>query len=137
QLDHIQKLEEKNRELDNKVKHYKEASPGIDILQQRLDETEHQISQLSVLRRKAAVLEVENTSLKNEKTEWSNHLDQEKDKLNINSPYNLYIEISEKEIRINQTQEKCDLMGSKHAKEMESLKQDNLLLRKEVEMLSA
>ncbi|CAH1757719.1 13995_t:CDS:10 [Entrophospora sp. SA101] len=165
QLDHIQKLEEKNRELDNKVKHYKEASPGIDILQQRLDETEHQISQLSVLRRKAAVLEVENTSLKNEKTEWSNHLDQEKDKLNINSPYNLCkelasrrteiqilktqiqnfdeqlkkkdIEISEKEIRINQTQEKCDLMGSKHAKEMESLKQDNLLLRKEVEMLSA
>ncbi|CAJ0753359.1 17614_t:CDS:2, partial [Entrophospora sp. SA101] len=95
----------------------------------------------------------------------SNHLDQEKDKLNINSPYNLCkelasrrteiqilktqiqnfdeqlkkkdIEISKKEIRINQTQEKCDLMGSKHAKEMESLKQDNLLLRKEVEMLSA
>nr|CAG8478559.1 803_t:CDS:10 [Entrophospora candida] len=169
QLDSVEllknQIKEKNRELDNKVKHYKEASPGIDILQQRLDETEHQISQLSVLRRKAAVLEVENTSLKNEKAEWSNHLDQEKDKLNINSPYNLCkelasrrteiqilktqiqnfdeqlkkkdIEISEKGIRINQTQEKCDLMDSKHAKEMESLKQDNLLLRKEVEMLSA
>ncbi|CAJ0636182.1 2251_t:CDS:10 [Entrophospora sp. SA101] len=165
QLDHIQKLEEKNKELDSKVKHYKEISPGINILQQKLDETEYQLYQLSTLRKKAAVLEAENTLLKNEKTEWLSYLDQEKDKLNVNSPYSLCkelasrrteiqmlkariqnfdeqlkskdSEISEKEAKIKQIQEKCNLMISEHGKEMESLKQDNLLFRKEVEMLSA
>ena len=56
--------------MDNKVKHYKEISPGIIILQQKLDETEYRLHQLSTFRKKIAILEAENTSLKNEKAEW-------------------------------------------------------------------
>ena len=52
------------------VKHNKELSPSIQILQHKLERSESQLSQMNKLRREAAELEVENTTLKKEKVSW-------------------------------------------------------------------
>ena len=70
QSKHIQELELRNRDLAKEINHNKELSPSIQILQHKLERAESQLSNMNKLRREAAELEVENTTLKKEKVSW-------------------------------------------------------------------
>ncbi|CAG8728383.1 11032_t:CDS:2, partial [Dentiscutata erythropus] len=142
----------------------RELSPSIQILQQKVESSEYQLSLMGSLRRQAAELETENAALKKEKVEWTSYLDQEKDKINVNSPYKLCKELASRRIEINMLEEKgrrleeqikdrdmiiseneCKIiqlnskyksMENRLTSELEVYKREKNLLQKEVEMLT-
>ncbi|CAG8459736.1 12091_t:CDS:10 [Racocetra fulgida] len=95
---YIQNLEKSNNDLKNELERLKELSPSIQILQQKVESSEYQLSLMRSLRRQAAELEAENAA--------ASYLDQEKDKININSPYKLCKELASRRIEINMLEEK-------------------------------
>ncbi|CAG8480743.1 34912_t:CDS:2 [Racocetra persica] len=157
-------LEKSNNDLKNELERLKELSPSIQILQQKVESSEYQLSIMRKLRRQAAELEAENTTLKKEKIEWASYLDQEKDKININSPYKLCKELASRRIEITMLEEKVgrleeqiksrDMIISENeykiiqlnstyrsmeyklTNELELSKRTKNLLQKEVEMLT-
>ncbi|CAG8586193.1 2966_t:CDS:10 [Gigaspora rosea] len=161
---YIQNLEKNNHDLKVELERLRELSPSIQILQQKVESSEYQLSLMGSLRRQAAELEAENAALKKEKVEWTSYLDQEKDKININSPYKLCKELASRRIEINMLEEKgsrleeqiknrdmiiseneCKIiqlnskyksMENKLTSELEISKRTKNLLQKEVEMLT-
>ncbi|GBB97088.1 hypothetical protein RclHR1_02910016 [Rhizophagus clarus] len=163
QSEHIHELELRNRDLTKEINRNKELSPSIQILQHKLERAEYQLLNVNKLRREAAELEVENTTLKKEKISWTSLLDQEKDNINSNTPYTVVKELVSRrneiellQIRISSLEEKVrskDLvivdheskikelkykykaMENKFLDEIEASKGSKRLLHKEVEML--
>ncbi|POG68719.1 spindle assembly checkpoint component Mad1 [Rhizophagus irregularis DAOM 181602=DAOM 197198] len=163
QSEHIQELELRNRYLTKEINRNKELSPSIQILQHKLERAEYQLLNMNTLRREAAELEVENTTLKKEKVSWTSLLDQEKDNINSNTPYTVVKElvsrrneiellqirtrsleeqvrnkdlvIVDHESKIKELRFKYKAMESKFLNEIEASKGSKRLLQKEVEML--
>ncbi|CAG8507316.1 5830_t:CDS:10 [Funneliformis caledonium] len=159
----IQELESRNRDLTREIRHNKQLSPSIQILQHKLEKAEVQLTQMSKLRRETAELEVENAMLKKEHVSWVSLLDREGDSINSDTPYNVVNELISRrneiellkvkissleekvknkdfviidyESKIKKLNYKCQAIENKFLNEIEASKGSKELLQVEVEML--
>ncbi|CAG8529944.1 9898_t:CDS:10, partial [Scutellospora calospora] len=146
QSTYIQDLEKDNHYLKDELKRLKELTPSIRILQQKVESSEYQLSLVGSLRHQAAE---------------TSYLDQQKDQININTPYKLCKELASRRIEIDMLEEKGrhleeqiknrDMIISQNENELnskykslenqfkselEAFKRTKNLLQKEVELLT-